>query len=281
MVGSAGEELPGERLDRQARPGSGVDGVVAALWRGAVTGPPRHADPPAHRSLVHADDIEAGRLGNDPRHRPGRPDEIAGRAVARAQHPRAAPERGDRPGAGEAELLVDRCREQDRDRAGLRGADEPLEPDEHRRHPPLHVTRPPPLEPAVADEREERVDRHPVDRHGVLMGIPEDGRGPGHGGLESGEKIVAAGGDRLARPGEAGGAETLHEVVGDPALEVLRSRDVAPHRVDAGAADEVGKRRQGICHAPSLPNPESPLPSVTVGTTRPSSAPAGHAKIEA
>ena len=248
MIGSAGEELPGERLDRQCRPGGRIDRVVAALREGAVTGPPPHSNPPPHRSLMHADDIEAGRLGDDSRHRPGSPDEIAGRAVAGAHHASATPQRGDRPGPGEAELLVDRRREQDCDRAVLRGAEKPLKPDDHGCHPPLHVARPPPLEPAVADQRKERVDRHSLDGHGVLVGIPENGRSPGDCRLETGQDVVAAGGDRLPGPGEASGAEALHEIVGDPTLEVLRPRDVTPHRVDTGATDEVGKRRQGICH---------------------------------
>ena len=228
---------------------------------------------------MHADDIEAGRLGDDSRHRPGSPDEIAGRAVAGAHHASATPQRGDRPGPGEAELLVDRRREQDCDRAVLRGAEKPLEPDDHGCHSPLHVTRPPPLEPAVADQRKERVDRHSLHRHGVLVGIPENGRSPGDCRLETGQDVVAAGGDRLPGPGEASGAEALHEIVGDPTLEVLRPRDVTPHRVDTGATDEVGKRRQGICHGQSLANSDEPPPRVTAGITRSSSGPAGHARI--
>ena len=68
--------------------------------------------------------------------------------------------------------------------------------DEHRRHAPLDVARASAVEPALRDRRLERRDRHPVGRHGILMGVEED-RPPRRRGLVPRQQVVAARRDRL------------------------------------------------------------------------------------
>ena len=243
MLWVAVEQLEGERLDGGDGRRRAIDRVVAALGVGAVAGAAVDAHPPAHRAFVLCDEGEFGRLRDDRERRRAR-EQSAGRFVARRRR-RAAPEASRGPGAAEAAFLVHRRDEDDRRLTSSSRPREPLERHEHRGEAALHVAGTAPMQAAVAHQRSERVDRHPVRRHGVLMGIPQHDRGAGTRGLEAGDDVVTARGYRLTGPGDSGRGKPLGEVVGDPAFEVLRARHVAAHRIDAWTADQIGESGRG------------------------------------
>ena len=183
-----------------------------------------------------------GRAGSARRRSPGRP-----RGAVSASR--------DEPGVGE--LLVDRAGQDHRRRArrAARGTSR-AKADEHRRHPPLDVARAPAVEPAPLDPRRERVDRHPVGRHGVLMDVEEDrpprARAPrtGPAGCRGPARPAAAG---TRRPGRG------TSLRGSAVSRVSRSLGPGqrpPHRVDARDRDEVADRqaRSASVHGAATPD---------------------------
>ena len=78
------------------------------------------------------------------------------------------------------------------------------------------------------------------------MGVPEDQRAPLHRRLQPGDQVVAARGHWLPHPGDASRREPLREIVGDPALEIVGSRDISAHGVDTWPANEGGQQRNVV-----------------------------------
>ena len=102
-------------------------------------------------------------------------------------------------------------------------ADEPGERGQHGGHPALHVARPAAVELAVADLAAERVDRHPVHRHRVLVDFEQNRRAAPRR-LVPGDDVVAQRGDRSALVRHAEVAEEPFQVVGDAVLVELVAR---------------------------------------------------------
>ena len=205
-----------------------------------------HETPP-HGSLVGRNQVQLGGLRH---HRCERPsgEQLCGRAVCgRTGLARHLPQAGHGFGPRKPEFLVDRCRKHDSD-AAARLVSEPLQGHEHGCHASLHVAGTPAVEPAIAKHGRKRRDRHAVDRHGVLMGVPEDRRAARLGRVEHREHVVAARRYVLPGAGEPSGGEPLHEILTNAAFEILRARERAAHRIDAGPPDKVGQGGNVIDH---------------------------------
>ncbi len=140
------------------------------------------------------------------------------------------------------ELLVDRAGHDDRRRPRGPLRDQPGEGEQHRRHPALDVARPPAVEPAALHDGPERVDRHAVGRHGVLVGVEED-RPFRVRRLVPREDVVAPG--AIVLPLDSGRLSSRNqrlEIVGHPPLRGTGPVEGPAHRVDAGDGDEVGQQ---------------------------------------
>ena len=87
------------------------------------------------------------------------------------------------------------------------------------------------------------------------MGIPEEGGGVWHRGFKPDDHVVAAGRYGLSDPGQAGRHEPLHEVVGDPSLQVVGARHIPPHGVHARTADKISEDRYVFGHDPHPTKP--------------------------
>ena len=153
-----------------------IDRVVAHVRLRAVRGHAARRASPACGAFMSDDDIELRRLGHNRRIRharqqfrpPGRRRQL--RAVATVGGFARISRRPVRR-AGEAVLFIDRADQHDRRPAGWLLFGQPGDRRNHRRHAAFDVARAAAIQPASVDLRLERLDRHSLDGHRVLMGL--------------------------------------------------------------------------------------------------------------
>ena len=156
-----------------------VDRVDALIRPRRVGGPADRVASPADHALVGDDDVadrsarrRSPASGGRGKHL-GRRDRAAcdaGRRPAdrgcHRSHSACAPVKPHSSFTGKAITIVGRF-------AGRSAGDQPRKGRDHRRHRALVVARPAAIDAAVAHFAAERIDRHAVDRHRVLMHVPQ------------------------------------------------------------------------------------------------------------